>query len=225
MTNKVSKKRFFSKLKSKLSKKIKHVNMLLNGSKTILKLQYIFSESGVRFFFDMGTLLGIVREGQLLKHDLDIDIAVYAETDIAKDNLRRHLVNNGCKIKYTFTVDDIGIVEESYKLHGIKFDVNFYHHTKTTDFCYLLYTRPGENYNPDKMHVVELRCDAIVSIVQIRFKNGMINIPDNAESYLAVRYGENWRIPDKGYVYWKGNSACPIEKMGHQIHYYLISRY
>ena len=34
------------------------------------------------------------------------------------------------------------------------------------------------------------------------------------EKYLSERYGKNWMIPDKNYVYWKANSTTPIENKG-----------
>ena len=58
-----------------------------NGVQTVKAVQEILSETGVFFFFDMGTLLGIVREGRLLKHDMDIDIAVVVSCEEEKMTL------------------------------------------------------------------------------------------------------------------------------------------
>jgi len=50
--------------------KIKYVSAL----KTV---KQIFDNHGIRFWLDYGTLLGAVREGKMIDHDYDIDLAVW----------------------------------------------------------------------------------------------------------------------------------------------------
>ncbi len=185
------------------------------SSKTIAQLQSWFESTELCFFFDMGTLLGIVRDGRLMKYDYDIDIAVKASEEKEKETLRKLLIDNGCKLLMEDVVDEIGVVEESYKLNGIKFDVNYYVNEGNSDICYLLYKDPESAAT--RLNVVKLVCDEIKRTVKVPFQGMQISIPENPEAYLAQRYGEKWRIPDKGYVYWKGPSTRKIDNLGDQI--------
>lgn len=189
-----------------------------NGEQTIKELQNILEKANIVFFFDMGTLLGIVREGRLLGHDLDIDIAISDNNKETINLVRSTLLNSGCRQKFLYIVDGIGIVEESYVINNIKFDINYYKTDQNHSKCYLLYTSHGKKYKDElKLSVVELSCSPIADIEKISFADTKINIPQNAEHYLAERYGENWRIPDKNYIYYKGPSAKAIKNIGMKI--------
>ena len=190
-----------------------------NGVKTIHHIQALLEKTGLPFFFDMGTLLGIVREGRLLGHDLDIDVAVYASGFDSVKHVEEILVSNGCLHKYRYEVADIGVVEDSFFIDGIKFDVNYYRRDGEDDVCYLCYSHPEKTYEPFLMDTVELRCRHIDQLVKTSFGGVMINVPDKAEGYLAQRYGANWRIPDKNYIYWKGPSTSPIPNVSRRTVY------
>jgi len=41
----------------------------------------------------------------------------------------------------------------------------------------------------------------------IKFYGMTFNVPSNAEEYLKYRYGENWRIPNKKWEWWKEDGA------------------
>ena len=62
-------------IKEKHRRKVQNENIKANGIKTIHYLQSVLEKQNIQFFFDMGTLLGIIRENALLGHDIDIDIA------------------------------------------------------------------------------------------------------------------------------------------------------
>ena len=86
----------------------------------------------------MGTLLGIIREGGLLKHDLDVDIGVFAETAEAQKRLQQLIFSAGGVLRKQFFVSEVGLTEESYSLYGIKFDIQYYYRlNESSDVCYL----------------------------------------------------------------------------------------
>jgi hypothetical protein len=59
---------------------IQHENLLL--------LNKFFVRHNIKYFYDCGTLLGIIREGDLLKHDLDSDISVdKKDIHLIRDNI------------------------------------------------------------------------------------------------------------------------------------------
>lgn len=202
---------YLSKVKANWIHSSKLKNMHHYGESTIQKLEEILEESGLLFFFDMGTLLGIVREGKILKHDLDIDIGVFVSSEEGKKSLLDLLVMNECKRRFSYSITGLGIVEESFILNNIKFDVNYYYREKNNDACFLMYSLPEKDYTLGHQSVVKLVCKPILSTCKIQFGNGNITIPSNSEAYLAERYGANWQTPDKSYIYWKGPSAIPTD--------------
>lgn len=204
-------------LKMKKEKQQKRDNLQQNGVKTIHFLQELLD--GERFFFDMGTLLGIVRENRLLGHDLDIDTAVYAESEEQVERIRTYLRQKGCCLKYTYYIENMGTVEDSFEINGIKFDVNYYKAENEQDVCYLMYTDETKVYVDGEMDVVKLTCNSVKNIQKREFHGKQINVPENAEMYLARRYGEDWRIPNTKWIYWKGPSTSPTQYVGKQISY------
>lgn len=203
-----------SKEKKEQNRKKKQLQK--EGVKVIRCVQEIMEKTGFKFFFDMGTLLGIVREGRLLKHDMDIDVGVYVGTEEEKLKIREMLLETGAKEQYRFSIDEVGIIEQSFVYKNIKFDINYYL-AGESDVCYLMYNDPDKQLEAGQMSVVKLHCPHIEKINKILFQGIEINAPEDPEGYLAVRYGENWRIPDKKYIYWKGPSTQPTNYIGHRI--------
>ena len=187
-----------------------------SGLKTIETIQRFLQKEKFDFFFDMGTLLGIIREGRLLGHDLDIDVGCFVNSNEEKERLSSTLIKNKCQLKYRYEIEGIGVVEESYILNNIKFDVNFYFTENDKSVCYLMYKDPGMEYDKDCLSVVKLTCSRIEMIRSYKWRDVDINVPENPEQYLANRYGENWRIPDKNYIYWKGPSTIPTNLKGYR---------
>lgn len=214
-----SPKHWYRHIMWRITKKQKQQNLRSNGEETVKMLQALLEETNVPFFFDMGTLLGIIREKHLLAHDMDIDVAVLAENEELPDQLSRYLSANGCIHYCTYSLKDGGVVEDSYLYNGIKFDINYYRRENGRDICYLMYREPDRQYEAGELSVVKLSVPSISGIQTVGFAGGQINVPTKAEAYLAARYGVNWRIPDKNYLYWKGPSTEPTELMGiQQIH-------
>lgn len=188
----------------------KRKNIKLSGVETIHLLQKFFEKQNVMFFFDMGTLLGIIREGRLLRHDLDIDTAVFTTDSEKIAAIKKGLLEIGCEHKFRYTVEDVGVCEDSYILNNIKFDINYYSEAEGKSICYLAYLEPEKEYQAGELSTVALSCDKINGIKTVDFDGVQINIPEQPEKYLAQRYGENWRVPDKGYRYWCGPSTSKI---------------
>ncbi|MBR5451684.1 MAG: hypothetical protein IKV36_01680 [Clostridia bacterium] len=198
-------------------KQQKRETLQKNGIALVHLIQDLLAEEF--FHFDMGTLLGIIREGRLLGHDIDVDIALHIKGKEGVTRIREVLESKGCQLNSSFCVDEIGVVEDSFYVMGIKFDVAYYFEKEDKDVTYLMYKNP---YNPPQdgfFNVVELSCSPIRELTQVDFGGKMINVPKESEKYLAERYGENWRIPDKNYIYWKGPSTKPTDYIGRKTTY------
>lgn len=189
------------------------------GMKTIESLQAFLESQNIRFFFDMGTLLGIVRENKLLGHDLDIDVGCLVSSKQEKEIVSSILLKNNCKLRFKYETEELGVVEESYILNGIKFDMNYYYVENDKSVCYLMYKDSDIKYDGYDLSVVKLTCDKIENVELYKWGNISINVPASPEKYLSQRYGENWRIPDKNYIYWKGPSTTLTDLKGYHTKY------
>lgn len=193
--------------------KKKYKMMHKNGLKAMSKINDVIGNYDCIFFFDMGTMLGAIRDHNFIGHDLDIDVAVVLNEGFDRREFSNYLVKSGFSLKYRYMIDN-DAVEESYFVDGVKFDVNYYYINNDYDSCYLFFRYPDKEYPRETFDVVELRCDHILSTKMIDFLGIKIPVPSNPEHYLEQRYGPNWRIPDKNYIYWKGPSAIVVPLIG-----------
>lgn len=190
----------------------KRMAMQKNGFYVIERIAKIFNDEKIQYFFDFGTLLGIIRENRILPHDTDIDIGVlYKEGTY--DKVREALFKSGFKLLYEYMIDD-NVVEESYIGFSIKVDINYYFSDGSKSRCYLFYREPGKEYSGDLLDTVEITCDKIETFKEHCFSDILVKVPENPEHLLAQRYGPNWRVPDKNWVYWKGPSAKQLDRQG-----------
>ena len=200
---------FATKYHERKNKKLKKL-IKKKGADVVKFLANFFIKYSYIYFFDMGTLLGIIRENDFIGHDLDIDLGIICDSSLEKKEIIDHLIHEGAIIKYIFTKDN-DIVEASFLFKQIKFDLNFYSNVGDYSFCYLLFRNPKKIYAGEQFDIVELKCSKIEKTKTIIFKGYSISIPSNALLYLEERYGKNWREPDKNYIYWKGPSATILE--------------
>lgn len=208
--------KFLQNIKQKKINKKKNTLMKKNGLATLKSLQAFFDSQDKAFFFDMGTLLGAIREGDFIGHDLDIDVAVFLNNEEEKKNMIKEMENSGSVEKFRFTFNN-KIIESSFVLNGVKYDLNFYEKLEEKDVCYLMYRDPSLTYGSEEFDVVQLTCSPIGEIKKFNFKDVLINVPNDCEKYLSERYGQNWRIKDKNYIYWKGPSTSKVEGKGYRV--------
>lgn len=192
------------------SKKNKYVQK--NGLFLMRKLSNTLDLLEISWFFDFGTLLGVVRENQLLGHDLDIDVGVIISPEIQK-KVKLALTNSGFQLCYEYILEE-KVVEESYLFNNIKMDINYYVNNNKNSYCYLFYRDPDKEYEADDLDVVKLSFSLIDKTILKDFHGIDIRIPVNAEQFLEEKYGKTWRIPDKNWKYWKGPCAQKIDKIG-----------
>jgi hypothetical protein len=146
--------------------------------------------AGIEFFLMAGTLLGVVRNGDLLPHDKDLDLGV------AWGVSREGLVNTLCA-GGLFTVPwDQGILPPERPwfrgfLHtgsGSRLDVFFLQPEGGTLLS-------GFDCLPRPVHC---RLSAF-GLKDWPWRGETWKVPDPPENYLAEVYGPGWRIPDLHY--------------------------
>jgi phosphorylcholine metabolism protein LicD len=83
----------------------------------------LLKKSRISYWLCHGTLLGIIRDGNLIPWDHDIDIAVWYKKDIKK-KLKKLMLKNNFKLKKKYFVEDDLLT--FIKKGGREVDINFY---------------------------------------------------------------------------------------------------
>ncbi|MBQ7049370.1 MAG: hypothetical protein IJN87_01965 [Firmicutes bacterium] len=215
---KQSKKAFKSKSKAEQkaeeNKENKRYYIQKNGMSVLNEVQTILSELGITSFADFGTCLGLVHEGALLKHDIDMDIGVIA-TPEEREKIRTTLERRGYKLwrQYYYQGNP---VEDSYHYRRVKVDLNFYEMTDDYSRTWLFYTKPGHKYeNSWTRHVVQMTYSPIHGVKYEEFDGSLIALPEDPELLMTEKYGPTWRTPDKGWIYWESPAAEKLEEIGY----------
>lgn len=187
------------------------------GLRAIRDVQTIMGNLGVVSFADFGTCLGIVREGGLLKHDLDIDIGVIADKDEQK-LIRIAMERAGYKLWRQYFTGDV-VAEDSYLYRNIKIDFNYYRIEDGKAKTLLFYRKPDVVYTDNTRHIVEMTYTAIKGVKEVEVNGVKINIPDDPETLMEEKYGPSWRTPDTGWIYWESPAAQKLDEKGYYITY------
>lgn len=149
-----------------------------------------FSQAGIPFFLCAGTLLGIIRGGDILAFDKDMDVGVPAQV-----NRELALAALTSSNKFKLNNPDLA-TQNSWKWNfsavhietNIALDLFFYHPDDEHFLC-------GFDAQP---HPVLSRPRKFPLEI-LRWQNLEWQIPSPPEQYLSDIYGANWHIPDPGF--------------------------
>ena len=161
-----------------------------------------FNSSGVRYFVDAGTLLGITRDKELIPWDDDLDFAILSEdTDKAFEIIESILVYlekiSGVEwvLNKEFSSNAFGNIPKNglrgYKLESVESSVE---HLKVDFFInyinngYMDYAISSRGYRRDPVYMIKRH--------STMFKGKEVYVPYDAESYLEEHYGD-WKVPKK----------------------------
>ena len=148
---------------------------------------------GVEYWLAYGTLLGYYREGQIMTHDLDIDIGAH-EKEFAKIWEGRKRLPRGFKMCDTSHKHPGPKIYLTYK--GWEADIYFYEDTVSHLRCYLDSNLPGDLKPFPKNYIYPIK-DTV-------FLGQKTFIPNKVEALLLHNYGyigENGKW-DKKTGYW-----------------------
>ena len=141
------------------------------------------------YFVADGALLGIIREGDLLEFDDDIDIYVLPSTKINWDKLPK---------KYNYYKD-----YSCYKIYDQREKINRKYPSTWVDVFVLVYDeqnklyRIPQHWNGTEFHFTPYECEGT-------YNNTLgfpIKIPKNPKEVLKRIYGSNYLIENKGHQY------------------------
>jgi len=151
-----------------------------------------------------GTLLGAIREHDLIKgdHDIDLGIIVDGSDNQIWKQVQSALESAGYSIARQYTLNG-RITEQAYYADGFSFDVwglckdagregvRAYYHCQVDD---------AEYHSPDDRSIKYIDLPAYTARKRVQVGDYMLPVPDNAEDMVACVYGPNWATPDPGFV-------------------------
>jgi phosphorylcholine metabolism protein LicD len=154
---------------------------LIKAGDAISIIDFILTENNVDYFVNFGTLLGLIREGHVIKHDTDIDIAII--------NCHRKTIDSLIisfeKLNFKFTYELREFEFFSFLFYSIKIDFTHYKHLKK----FLVHDS------------LKLKTADVYPIKIIEFSHFKSNVPNKHKKILRSYYGPNWQIPNRGFHY------------------------
>lgn len=143
--------------------------------KALSDLKFVLDQNNIAFFLISGTLLGCIREGELLSHDKDIDIGV----DFNIDFRQVMDILSSCGFFFVLPKRSDNLIRIKH-VNGISIDV-FRHFKNDND-----YWHGG---------IKSIWHNTKFNLIQYSFLGDTYLVPENYELYLTENYGENWRMP------------------------------
>lgn len=151
--------------------------------KLMTNISEVFDKYGIFFMPMWGTLLGIIRNGDFIDHDNDVDLMMVHEDEGKLYDALMELKERGvflCK-------QSKGQIYTVVSSDGITCDIDVMRKAcfpYSLGYCVIL-----EKYRPKHLFGKYKKID---------FQGLKISVPENSDEFLTYFYGESWRIPQKG---------------------------
>ena len=157
------------------------------GERTVNRAKEILSKLNIPFWLSNGSLLGCIREGNLIPHDEDIDIGVWDACCLEHEVIKRSFLENGFRL-----CSELGRPGNAHEYsfitpEGVRLDIFFY--IQEADHCWMGLWTSAEK--PMRMVF-----PSIPSFIMKKFAGGIFPVPSNYEDMLYANYGD-WQVPDK----------------------------
>lgn len=171
-------------------RKPEEVEPLLEDIETVLGA---LTKAGVEPFLAYGTLLGAIREGRLLGHDSDADLAYVSRhshpADVALESFRlqRRLRELGFHCyRYSGAAFRVDVVEGDGMVRGLDVFAGF-----IDDGILYLMGEVGAAFEMDWIYPTST----------CRLEGRTFPVPARPEKLLEATYGPSWRVPDPAFKF------------------------
>ena len=165
------------------------------------KVNGCLQPKGITFWLDFGTLLGVYREHDFLKHDLDIDCGAFVNDLRAIEQI---LKKSGFKLLcQSYVEGEDVIVEQTYIYKEVTIDFFYYSQVGNNIVCHSFSVTDGvvsEGREIVSVKRIELPYSGFKSI---DFIDENFLIPANVEEYLMANYGDSFMTPNPHFDYKK----------------------
>ena len=179
----------------------------VNALNTLADFDSCMTENGFVYTLVFGSMLGAVRERGFIKHDLDIDVAMWVE-DYTPE-VQKCLESAGFKLDHRYLIDDgKSAREETYVKNDVSIDV-YCIFPPIDDYPYICSKwAPVEGCITKQQsmkkygYITGKRLEMPIkkSLIRSPFESLSLPIPVNADEVLAFYYGDDFMNPDPKWV-------------------------
>lgn len=173
--------------------KSRYINKKFNSSgvEVLINASQLLDEIGVFHWLEFGTLLGVVRDGKLIKHDSDLDLGVFISDYNPK--IKEAFVKAGFEYKHGFSIADNTAREETFMLENVSVDLFYFTQSDDTMHCHIF------GLQKDKTRRIRQINTIYSGFKKIAFEGKEFNIPQDEIQRLIDTYGTDYTIPIKGW--------------------------
>ena len=166
----------------------------------IAKFAHIAERLNVNYSLMYGTLLGSYREHGFIRHDDDIDIAVYRPAMTLE--LIEEMEKVGFLFSHSMLTDDGTRMHVAFRYKGVKFDLYSYNIDVESSMATSCVPRPIDGDWPLSKQLKKARVLNMnfpySGFQTIRFEGTNVTIWANANEVLSINYGADFMTPIKG---------------------------
>jgi len=170
-----------------------------HGASAMKIVHDALNRTSAQYYADYGTLLGIKREHDFIRHDDDIDYSVIAGSMSPAELYG--VLNEARDLTFSHAFEFCGLITEmTFLYHGIEIDFFFVYKKGDATFA-PFYDPPSGSYGRDfgcQWLATGIERSAVSEIQWVEFKGTRVPIPANADTILRENYG-NWKVPVKGW--------------------------
>ena len=176
-----------------------------------------------------GTLLGLVRDNDLLPWDTDIDISVWGDDFKRLLLLEKEFILDGYYFEHQVDYDAIFLSKGSdfyieIAKQVIDGDFVFRHNSLPQKSKFALFSKKFLKLFPEKIHFTlreflrrRTSNNLLLSKTPLHFFKEFtltdfniiksVNVPFKSREYLLFKYGENWETPNRDWAYEKNDGS------------------
>lgn len=183
------------------STKKRNEKFIQNGLNVLKEFDSLMTGNRINYTVFAGTLLGAVREKGFLKHDIDIDTAVFYKD--YTDSFVELLSHAGFALVHEYKIEGgkLGL-EQTFKKNGVSIDIFYIY----SDKKFNTYQCDFHGVNGELHEVSMLKYGYVESrrlefpikyeFIRIPFESIEVSAISNYDEWLQHRYGKDYMIPN-----------------------------
>lgn len=185
-----------------------------NAHQILKEFEEVNNQLGHKIWIEAGTLLGYVREGAILSHDIDMDFAMLKPEDsLELDRIIDFLATRNFVLNRKLIYQD-EVKEISFSYNGLNVDIILFERVNekiisTTMIWY------GMNALNKPVNIEAFYYELpMEELEQVSFMDATTYVPTNPADYLKGYYGEDYLIPNTNYDWRQNPIYVPVDSAG-----------